>query len=215
MKTGNMNERNVFLSVWSQDWCSALYEAGLFASKEFPCVAASPDGVAHSMNAITWKLCMQLLSAARTYVVAEDFEQQLSEIEVRTIQEAIKAYTQKKRKIEDVETSFNAKPAWKRLHRSQNHVHKLAKIENQGNPGQVVKKQKQGICAACVRHTCFYCTTCLIPLHAAIVNSNSKERKETAGYFTSWHRNDYVKLTAAAKEDLKRKREMSKQRTKR
>jgi hypothetical protein len=179
-----------------------------------------------SMNAMTLKLCMQLLSAARRSragsvplpsenVGAEDLEQQLSETEVRKIQEAIKAYTQVKRKIEDVQTSFNSKPAWKRLRRSQNHDHQLAKIENRTNSGQLVKKQKQGICAACARHTSFYCTTCLIPLHAAMVNSNSKEREGTAGCFARWHRNDYVKLTAAAKEDLKRKREMSKQRAKR
>lgn len=179
-----------------------------------------------SMNDTTFKLCMQLLCAASRSrsnaanlpsenLVEEDSEQQLSETEVRTIQEAIKAYTQKKRKIEDMQTSFNVKPAWKRLRRSKNHDHKLARIENTGNTGQLVKKQKQGICAACARHTCFYCTTCLIPLHGAMVNCNSKEREGTAGCFARWHRNDFVKLTAAAKEDLKRKREMSKQRTKR
>ena len=46
MKSGVLNEASVLKSVGRQDWCNNIFECGLFQSKEFPCLAVSPDGVA-------------------------------------------------------------------------------------------------------------------------------------------------------------------------
>ena len=45
MKGGSDNAGPVMNAIRRQNWCSELFEVGLFASKTTPCMAASPDGI--------------------------------------------------------------------------------------------------------------------------------------------------------------------------
>ena len=46
MQSGTLNEGAVFKNIAAEPFCAGIFECGLLQSKEFPCLAVSPDGVA-------------------------------------------------------------------------------------------------------------------------------------------------------------------------
>jgi len=183
-------------------------------------------GNTESMNDMTLKICMQLLSAAKRSRdtcstsfpsnqaendANQDSPTQLSEHEVQGIQSAIETLLKKRNRVETVQEKFNTLPTWKRLRLSQRHGHSKHDLERIPKSGTGYPQQ---ICAACSRDTSYYCKTCKVPLHLDI-DVNAKERVGTAGCFSRWHNNENVKLTALAAKDLEKKREKARKNTKR